>query len=389
MREARYLGACAKQLRRADGFVDDGERVTVGSLGLAERFDRAVEEPHQAADVFRRRYIGPFLGVLAARERVPDQLVHHVERDIGKPDFQLDQKRRHRCAPPVRRIALDHVGGRGQALAGELAEAGLMDPARGIGLDSDIADESELVDHVAHVVRLRRTRDGLQPRERRKPGLAVDDRQVVERGELRIGEAGEESVRGPLAGAGATRDGGALDHRRCGQDDFRGSERRDDPGHNRQPPVGSPCRLRRGLDDIRQITIGRSAEPEGTGDFAGMVAHGLWPACVLGERGRRDIDLHRHPVGKRVDRFSDLRQRQARVTEEHQLHREAEAVRIAAPSGHEVQVRSGQGVMAGQCVPICGNAEHLTTLLLRQQLPPCHGSSAVQKAPMLIVDTDD
>ena len=100
--EAGYLGACAKQLRPADGFVDDGERVTVGSLGLAERFDRAVEEPHQAADVFRCRDIGPFLGVLAARERVPDQLVHHVERDIGKPDFQLDQKRRHCRAPPVR-----------------------------------------------------------------------------------------------------------------------------------------------------------------------------------------------------------------------------------------------------------------------------------------------
>ena len=130
------------------------------------------------------------------------------------------------------------------------------------------------------------------------------------------------------------------------------------------------------LDDTRQITIGRSAEPEGTGDFAGMVAHGLWPVCVLGERGRRDIDLHRHPVGNRVDRFSDLRQRQARVTEEHQLHREAEAVRIAAPSGHEVQVRSGQGVVAGQSVPIHGNAEHHTALLLRQQLPPCHGSSA-------------
>jgi len=100
--EAGYLGACAKQLRPADGFVDDGERVTVGSLGLAERFDRAVEEPHQAADVFRCRDIGPFLGVLAARERVPDQLVHHVERDIGKPDFQLDQKRRYCRAPPVR-----------------------------------------------------------------------------------------------------------------------------------------------------------------------------------------------------------------------------------------------------------------------------------------------
>ena len=51
--------------------------------------------------------------------------------------------------------------------------------------------------------------------------------------------------------------------------------------------------------------------------------------------------------------------------------------------------RSGQGVVAGQSVPIHGNAEHHTALLLRQQLPPCHGSSAVQKLPVLIVDTDD
>ncbi len=124
--EAGHLAAHAQQLRPAHRFVDEGEGVAVAFLGQLERLDGPVEQAHQPADVLRFRDAGLLLAVLGAREGAADQLVGHVERGVGEPALQVDQQRHQRRAPAVRRTALDQVGGRGHAFAGELAETGLM-----------------------------------------------------------------------------------------------------------------------------------------------------------------------------------------------------------------------------------------------------------------------
>ena len=153
------------------------------------------------------------LGMLGARERVADQPVGHVERGIGETGLLVDQQRHQGGAPPVGSIAVDPMGEGGRTLAGELLKAAFRDARRGVGIDAEAADEVELVDQITDVPGLRQAWDLLHPGKPGEPRLWVDHQQLVEGTELFVRQSGEQRFRHPLAGAGATRGAGALDHR--------------------------------------------------------------------------------------------------------------------------------------------------------------------------------
>ena len=152
---------------------------------VAERFDRAVEQAHQAADIPRAGDVAPFLGLPRPREQAADQLVRHVEHSIGQAGFEVDDSGDQDRAPPVRGIAPDLVSVGDPTFADELLEAVIVDPRGGFGGQADVADEAQPIDQLADVVRLRRARrialsqaNGVASERR------IDGRAVVELGDL-------------------------------------------------------------------------------------------------------------------------------------------------------------------------------------------------------------
>jgi hypothetical protein len=87
--------------------VDDDKGVPFALLGHGERFDRAVEQAHQATNVLCAGDIVPLLGSLCSREHGADELVRHVEDGVGEACFDVDQDRDQQRAPSVCSIALD------------------------------------------------------------------------------------------------------------------------------------------------------------------------------------------------------------------------------------------------------------------------------------------
>jgi hypothetical protein len=84
------LALNAKQLGPANGFIDDGEGIPLAVPGRAERFDRVIEQAHQAADISGPGDIAPLVGLSGARKQAADQLVRHIEHSVGEPGFKIE-----------------------------------------------------------------------------------------------------------------------------------------------------------------------------------------------------------------------------------------------------------------------------------------------------------
>ena len=177
-----------------------------------------MEQPHQAADIPRSGDIAPFARFAGAREQAADQLVRHVERGVGKPGFEIDDRSDEHRPPPVRGIAGDLVRVGDAALADELPKAVFMDPAGGFGRDADVADRRSRSSSDRTWSGFGGGRSIPQPRERRCVERRVGNEQRIELGELRRGKAREQRICGSLACPGTPGDGGALDNRRCRQE---------------------------------------------------------------------------------------------------------------------------------------------------------------------------
>ena len=67
-----HLAADAQKLCPAYGLVDDDKAVSLALLGHGERFDRAVEQTHQATDLLRAGDIALLLGSLCPRKHAAD-----------------------------------------------------------------------------------------------------------------------------------------------------------------------------------------------------------------------------------------------------------------------------------------------------------------------------
>jgi hypothetical protein len=73
----------------------------------------------------------------------------------------------------------------------ELLKTVIVQACRGAGRQADVADETQSVDQLADMVRLRRCRDLFQPRERRHSDGGIDSKQLVELSDLLGGDRGE------------------------------------------------------------------------------------------------------------------------------------------------------------------------------------------------------
>ena len=121
------LAAHAQQLRPADRLVDGLEGVAVVLLCRGERFDRAVEQAHQPADVAGAGGVAPARGIARLGEQAADQLVGHVQHRIRQARLEIDDRRDQDRAASACGIAAELMGVGGVALAHELPQPLLMD----------------------------------------------------------------------------------------------------------------------------------------------------------------------------------------------------------------------------------------------------------------------
>jgi hypothetical protein len=201
------LSLDAQQLGPADGFVDDSERIALAALCCGERFDRVIEQKHQAADIPRPGDITPFAGLPGAREQAADQLVRHIEHRVGKTGFEIDDRGDKDRASSVRRVAADLMRIGYAALADQLLQAVVVDAPGSLGRNANFTHAAEPIEQRPHMVRLGCGRSIPQPGERRRVERRVGEEQCVEFGELPRREAREERIRRPLACPGPPRDG--------------------------------------------------------------------------------------------------------------------------------------------------------------------------------------
>ena len=88
--EFPHLALNAKQPGPANGFIDDGEGIPLTVPGRAERFDRVMEQVHEAGDTPGSGDIAPFAGLSGARKQAADQLVRHIEHRVGEPGLKIN-----------------------------------------------------------------------------------------------------------------------------------------------------------------------------------------------------------------------------------------------------------------------------------------------------------
>ena len=74
------------------------------------------------------------------------------------------------------------------------------------------------------------------------------------------------------------------------------------------------------------------------------------------------------------------------MPQQRELHRKAQPIRIAAPRGQKLPIRSGEAVVPRQRVGIAWRAEQQPALLLGQQLSARHRLLPVPKPSIMIVD---
>jgi hypothetical protein len=79
----------AQKLGPADYLIDHLKGVAVTLLGCGERFDRAVEQAHQPADVAGTGYVAAARGVARFGKQAADELVGHGLNRTGFPGGHL------------------------------------------------------------------------------------------------------------------------------------------------------------------------------------------------------------------------------------------------------------------------------------------------------------
>ena len=173
-------------------------------------------------------------------------------------------------------------------LADELLKAVFMDPPGSLGCDTDLADAPEPIEQCPHMVGLRCCRGIPQPGEWRRRECRIGYEQRVEFSKLHRGKVRRQSICSPLACPSPPCNGGALDDRRCRENDLCGLQRHDDAGDNRRAPIRAPGGLRRRLNHEGQVGVAGRSQAERRRELERMVGHRLRPSRVIREGGGRN-----------------------------------------------------------------------------------------------------
>jgi hypothetical protein len=136
--------------------------------------------------------------------------------------------------------------------------------------------------------------------------------------------------------------------------------------------IRAPGGLRRRLDQEGQIGVARRPQAKRPGKEERMVRHGLRPVGVIGEGGRRDVQLCRQPPDKGIDPLLHLRQTYAGMAYQRQLHGKAQAIGGAAAARHEILIGSGKGVVPRQGVRITRHTKEQLTFFVGKQRSARH-----------------
>ena len=194
-----HLALHAQQSRPTDGFINDREGVALAVQGRVERFDRVMKQAHQAGDVFCPGDIPPFASFSGAGKQAADQLVRHIERRIGEPRFEIDDRGDEDCAPPLHGIAAHLMRIGDASLANELMKAVFMDSPGSLRQDTDLADAAKPIEQGSHMIGLWCGRGIPQPGEGCRLDRRIGDKKRVQLGKLRGGKVRQQGIGGSLA----------------------------------------------------------------------------------------------------------------------------------------------------------------------------------------------
>jgi hypothetical protein len=142
------FAADPQQLGPANNFVHDGEAVPFLLLRRLQRFDRAVKQAHQAADVARARDVAPLLRLPCAGEQAADQLVRHIQQRIGQSGFEVDDIGGQDRPPAGRGVAPDLVRIGNPPFPDELLKTVIVDPRRSIRGEPNVAHKPQPFDQL-------------------------------------------------------------------------------------------------------------------------------------------------------------------------------------------------------------------------------------------------
>jgi hypothetical protein len=99
-----------------------------------------------------------------------------------------------------------------------------------------------------------------------------------------------------------------------------------------------------------------------------------------GEGRRRDVELGRQPDHQRLRRLVQVREHRARVTQQGELHGEAEPAGVAETLGDKMPVGSRQGEEPRQRIGILGHAQQSPALFVGENLSALQGILRPQNA---------
>ena len=105
-----------------------------------------------------------------------------------------------------------------------------------------------------------------------------------------------------------------------------------------------------------------------------MIEPGLGSATVVAERCRRDANLVGEISQQRFRHFFANAQAEARMTKQAELDCNAETIAAAVPMGCQVEISGRQGVVPNNLSFAFRHAKDPPTLVVSEQLPPCHAS---------------
>lgn len=120
-------------------FVDQFERITAMFDRLSQRGDRRAEQPHKFADRADAVLIAPFPPAPRPCEQASDKPVEHLDRTIGEPGIEVDDRRDQRRAAPVKAIIGEQERRRNATFAHELREPEVGDFRADRRVDADSA----------------------------------------------------------------------------------------------------------------------------------------------------------------------------------------------------------------------------------------------------------
>lgn len=140
----------------------------------------------------------------------------------------------------------------------------------------------------------------------------------------------------------SARNAGAFDGRNRREENFGLAQRFNDAGGDHDTLVRSPGSLSGRLDHEGDIRPGGPAKPIRARDFTGVIRHRLFPTRIIGESGRRYVELlgdegHQF-FGKPGGALKNLSEGHARVAKQRKLKGNAKPIAVFPPQPDLVDV---------------------------------------------------